>query len=113
MIVEANASANPAVDALILGVIKQTRPVAPTIPAESKLKRTESQRFTNAEYKQWYQCKDWGCFTSPHPVVRIRVLFRVSNKYRASGKSTIIAPCQHNEAYLSRIWRMLRTRVRL
>ncbi len=52
MIVEENASANPAMDAVILGVIKQTRPVAPTIPAESKLKRTESQRFTTAKDKQ-------------------------------------------------------------
>ncbi len=77
VIVEENASANPAMDAVILGVIKQTRPVAPTIPAESKLKRTESQRFTTAKDKQWRRCKNRGCFTSPHPVVRIRVLLRV------------------------------------
>jgi hypothetical protein len=46
VIVEANANAKPAIEALILGVIKQTSPVAPTTPAESRLKRTESHRFT-------------------------------------------------------------------
>ena len=46
LIVEANASANPAVEALMLGVTKHTKPVTPMITAESKLKRTESQRFT-------------------------------------------------------------------
>jgi hypothetical protein len=49
VIVEANANANPAIDALILGVTRQTSPVAPTTPAESKLKRTESHRFTKSE----------------------------------------------------------------
>ena len=46
MIVEANASANPAVEALMLGVTRHTKPVTPTTTAESRLKRTESQRFT-------------------------------------------------------------------
>jgi hypothetical protein len=46
VMVEANAKANPAMEALMLGVMRQTSPVAPTIPAESRLKRTESQRFT-------------------------------------------------------------------
>ena len=45
VIVEANASANPAVEALILGVTRHTKPVTPMIAAESKLKRTASQRF--------------------------------------------------------------------
>ena len=43
---EANASVNPAVEALMLGVTKHTKPVTPITTAESKLKRTESQRFT-------------------------------------------------------------------
>ena len=46
MIDEANASVNPAVEALMLGVTKHTKPVTPITTAESKLKRTESQRFT-------------------------------------------------------------------
>ena len=46
VIVEANASANPAVEALMLGVTRHTKPVTPTTTAESRLKRTESQRFT-------------------------------------------------------------------
>jgi len=49
VIVEANANAKPAVDALILGVIRQTSPVAPTTAAESKLKRTDSHRFTGSK----------------------------------------------------------------
>ena len=46
VIVEANASVKPAVEALMLGVTRQTKPVTPTTAAESKLKRTEIQRFT-------------------------------------------------------------------
>ena len=46
VIVEANASVNPAVEALMLGVTRHTKPVTPTTAAESKLKRTASQRFT-------------------------------------------------------------------
>jgi hypothetical protein len=52
--VEANANAKPAVDALILGVIRQTSPVAPTTAAESKLKRTESHRFTGSKGQLLY-----------------------------------------------------------
>jgi len=44
--VEANASANPAVEALMLGVRRHNKPVTPMITAESRLKRVESQRFT-------------------------------------------------------------------
>ena len=46
VIVEAKARANPAVEALTLGVMRHTKPVTPTTPEESRLKRTESQRFT-------------------------------------------------------------------
>ena len=46
VIVEANASANPAVEALMLGVTRHTKQVTPTTPTESRLTRTESQRFT-------------------------------------------------------------------
>lgn len=46
VIVEANASAKPAVDALIEGVIKQAKPVAPTTPAERRLNRIDSHRLT-------------------------------------------------------------------
>ena len=46
VIVEANARANPAVEALILGVRRHTKPATPMATAESRLKRTESQRFT-------------------------------------------------------------------
>jgi hypothetical protein len=46
VIVEANASANPAVEALMPGVRRHTKPAAPMAKAESRLKRTESQRFT-------------------------------------------------------------------
>jgi hypothetical protein len=44
--VEANASANPAKEAEMLGVSKATKAIAPTIPAESRLNRTESHRLT-------------------------------------------------------------------
>jgi hypothetical protein len=46
VIVDANASAKPADDAVMLGVTKETRAVAPTIPEDSKLKRTDNHRFT-------------------------------------------------------------------
>lgn len=46
VIVDANARAKPAMEALILGVMRHTNAVAPTIPADSRLKRTESQRLT-------------------------------------------------------------------
>ena len=45
-IVEANASANPAVEALMLGVTRHTKPVIPMTEAESIWMRTVSQRFT-------------------------------------------------------------------
>jgi len=47
--VEANARANPAKAADTLGVIRQTSPVAPTIPEDRRLKRTDNQRFTARE----------------------------------------------------------------
>ena len=43
---DANASANPAVEALMVGVMRHTKPVTPTTTEESILKRTESQRCT-------------------------------------------------------------------
>jgi hypothetical protein len=46
VIVGANASVNPAVEALILGVTRHTKPVTPQTAAESKVKRAESQQFT-------------------------------------------------------------------
>ena len=61
VIVEANASVKPAVEALMLGVTRQTKPVTPTTAAESKLKRTESQRFTTNDRKSTeYSKKDFG-----------------------------------------------------
>jgi len=44
--VEAKARANPAIDAVIPGVTRQANAVAPTMTAESRLKRIDSQRFT-------------------------------------------------------------------
>ena len=44
--VDAKAKANPANEAEMLGVIKDTRAVAPTTAEDSKLKRTESHLFT-------------------------------------------------------------------
>ena len=46
VIVEAKASANPAKEAEMLGVSKATKAMAPTIPAESRLKRIDSHRLT-------------------------------------------------------------------
>lgn len=43
---EAKANAKPASDALILGVTKQARPAAPTMAAESRLKRIDSHLLT-------------------------------------------------------------------
>ena len=75
VIVEANASVNPAVEALMLGVTRHTKPVTPMTAAESKLKRTESQRFTtNDSESTEYSRTDFAGHTSPHPVVRVSVL---------------------------------------
>jgi hypothetical protein len=46
---EANARAKPASDAEILGVIKETMAIAPTMPADNKLKRMESHRLTTRD----------------------------------------------------------------
>jgi hypothetical protein len=46
VIVEANARAKPAKDAVILGVTRHTSPVAPTTAADTKLNRMESHRLT-------------------------------------------------------------------
>jgi len=51
VIVLANASANPASEALILGVIRITRAVAVTTPQESRLKRMESHLLTRDSYQ--------------------------------------------------------------
>jgi hypothetical protein len=75
VIVEANASVNPAVEALILGVTRHTKPVTPTTAAESKLKRTESQRFTRNDGESTeYSRTDLAGHTSPHPIIRVSVL---------------------------------------
>jgi len=71
--VEANASANPAVEALMLGVTRHTKPVTPTTAAESRLKRTESQRFTTNDGEST-DTQEQIRHTSPHPVVRVSVL---------------------------------------
>jgi hypothetical protein len=49
VIVEANVRVNPAVDAVVPGVIRQTTAVAPKIPADRRLKRKDNQRFTVTE----------------------------------------------------------------
>lgn len=46
VIVDANASANPAREALIPGVKTATTPVTPIAALDSRLNRAESQRFT-------------------------------------------------------------------
>ena len=45
-IVEANTRANPAEAAEIFGDIRETTAIAPTRPADSRLKRMESHRLT-------------------------------------------------------------------
>ena len=75
MIVEANASVNPAVEALMLGVTRHTKAVTPTTAAESKLKRTSSQRFTTNDGKSaQYPRIDMAGLASPHPIVGVSVL---------------------------------------
>jgi len=51
VIVEANARAKPAKEAVILGVTRHTNPVAPTIAADTKLNRTESHRLTDRDIR--------------------------------------------------------------
>ena len=75
-IVDANVSANPAVEALIPGVTRQTKPVTPTTTEESKLKRTASQRFTMNDGKstQYSRTADLAGHTSPHPITGVSIL---------------------------------------
>lgn len=49
MRVEVKARANPAIDASTLGVTRHAKPVAPVIPAESKLNRTAIQKLTRVQ----------------------------------------------------------------
>ena len=102
VIVEANASANPAVEALMLGVTRHTKPVTPTTTAESRLKRTESQRFTtNDGLVSRYSRIDLAGHTSPHPVVRVSVLPSIW-AYELIGQGSEGKPYRHSEAYHAR-----------
>lgn len=47
VMVEAKASANPAKEALILGVTRHATPAAPMMPAERRLNRIDNQRLTS------------------------------------------------------------------
>lgn len=71
--VEAKAKAKPAIEALMVGVMRQTKAVDPTIPADKRLKRTDNQRLTAARLRITQQRK-MPSLTSPHPVIRIGVL---------------------------------------
>ena len=52
VIVEANASANPANDGEMPGDINETSAIAPTMPVESRLKRIESHRLTREKIRK-------------------------------------------------------------
>lgn len=52
--VEANARAKPAKEALIAGEATATKAIAPTIQPDIILKRTDSQRFTSEDIVSLY-----------------------------------------------------------
>jgi len=66
VIVEANDRANPAKDADTPGVIRQTSPVAPTIPADRRLKRTDNQRFTATQISMGLDLPHNSNYLPPH-----------------------------------------------
>jgi hypothetical protein len=70
VMVDAKASANPARAASMRGVNIETKAVTPTTALESRLKRTESHRFTGALSTSDTSIK-LAHFTSPHPIVRV------------------------------------------
>lgn len=63
--VEANARANPAAGAVMPGVMRQATPVAPTIPADKRLKRIDNHRFTVIDMSEFAAKCDRG--TTDHP----------------------------------------------
>ena len=78
--VDANASAKPAVEAEIEGETTTTSPVTPTTTADRRLNRADNQRFTERccqDFETWSLSAHW--LTSPHPVVRVRVLQKLVN----------------------------------
>ena len=105
VIIDANARANPAVEALMFGVTRYTKLVAPTKAAESRLKRIESHRFTTTDGESTainsYLRTDLPDHTSPHPVVRVGVLPSIW-AYVSIGLGIIGKPCRHSGAYHAR-----------
>ena len=65
MIIEANESVNPAVEALMVGVTRHNRPVTPMTAVESILMRIDSQRFTTKVNQQNVQ-ERISQITPPH-----------------------------------------------
>ncbi len=90
MIVNAKASANPAVEALICGLRIATNPVAPTTALDSRLNRAESHRFAvnQCEHEVNYGVGERKWPTSPHPIVRVRILSGRLVNQRIEGKTT-------------------------
>jgi GTP-binding protein EngB required for normal cell division len=75
VIIDANASAKPAVEALMLGVTRHIIPITAMMTEESKLKRTESQRLTTQGGESTnIQRTDLTGHTSPQPVDRVGIL---------------------------------------
>lgn len=65
----------PAKEALIPGVSTQTKAVIPTTALDKRLKRADSHRFTVGESQiEQTKCFVWPERTTPHPVVRVRIL---------------------------------------
>ena len=106
--VEAKARANPAIDAVIPGVTRQANAVAPTMTAESRLKRIDNQRFTvRTDMNQSFETITVGVpLTSPHPIIWIRILL-VSDKLYLKFREKLCTPYQRIEAYLAKTWRTL------
>lgn len=72
--VDANASANPAVDADIPGDRIATKPVTPTTALDNRLNRADSQRLTAKRHKTAYDVAMWRSLTAPHPIIRVGIL---------------------------------------
>lgn len=102
----ANASANPAVEALIWGLRIATKPVAPTTALESRLNRADNHRLT-IECVNDRVCPEKSIgHTSPHPIVRVCVL---SENIVNEGSDVKIkdVPYLRIEAYHVGIWNQL------
>ena len=109
VIVDANASAKPAKEASILDVIKHTKAVAPTTPADSKLKRTDNHLFTTGglDVRRWVREREKDTYLPTSSNKDLSSGRRMTHqKSLAFSSKNLRYP--RSVAYLAKTWKMHR-----